>query len=410
MELINQPFESKTIGDKLIELLQSNEYESFDFSVAFAKNSGVLQLKSVFEKFRANQGVINAYIGIDLYGTSYEALINLLNITDELHVVHFEGNQTFHPKMYRLKGKTNSVFIIGSSNLTRGGLWTNLESSIVVAGTNQEKHIIDLDCAFTAYLETLSSVGPSCLKICNQDQIDSLLSNNYIAKELDIVISNRDRKQRTNPSKLFSKGVKATSPKNIQEDAPDYSHTRKILDLDQKLHTLQTLWMVSGKMTGGSRNILDLSKKSLLEKGDPTGTEFDMGDAKFIRGAVEFFGLNPMEESKEKNITLNFRGVDYEGNRIFYPIGEKANGTWRIRIGGFDANKKEITSTFKELSQGSDLFLVNKILAFSRVSDGYYYLSVFELSKLEDFLAASCILARNGQNRNARRIGLLKNG
>ena len=43
------------------------------------------------------------------------------------------------------------------------------------------------------------------------------------------------------------------------------------------------------KLTDGSRNILDLSMKSLVERGDPNGTPFfDLGDPMFMRGGVEF--------------------------------------------------------------------------------------------------------------------------
>ena len=87
-------------------------------------------------------------------------------------------------------------------------------------------------------------------------------------------------------------------------------------------------------MTGGSRNILDLSKKSLVESGNPTGTPFYLGEAGFMRGGVEFFGLNPTATDQTANITINFEGQDYLENTILYPEGNNANGTWRLQIKG----------------------------------------------------------------------------
>ena len=411
MKLINQPFENKNVGDKLIELMKSEIFETFDFFVAFAKNSGVLQLKQAFDEFRARNGVINAYIGVDFNGTSYEALTNLFNSTDTLHVVHFEGSQTFHPKMYRLKGKNKTAFIIGSNNLTGGGLWTNIESSILIEADNQETDIIELDKALGDYTQKLNSTGHSCLAISNQEQIDDLLVNGYIAKELDIILkSNKSGIVSPNQKKLFGKGTPTTTPKKTyQSISSNVKIASGITASVLSKNNLQTFWIESRAMTGGSRNILDLSKRSLLEKGDPTGTVFDMNDKRYIRGAVEFFGLDPMDESAKKDITLNFHGVDYVGNTILYPEGEKANGTWRIQIKGVDENNKEITMEFKNLSRNDEPFLVNKILAFSRVNDSYYYLSVYEKSQLAEFVAASSIVARNGQTITAKQMGLIKN-
>ena len=78
MSIINQPFQGQ-LGDILIDEL-SNEYASFTIFSAFAKNSGVLRLKRAIEKHRLHGGKVNAFIGIDLDGTSYEALLNLFSI------------------------------------------------------------------------------------------------------------------------------------------------------------------------------------------------------------------------------------------------------------------------------------------------------------------------------------------
>jgi hypothetical protein len=158
-------------------------------------------------------------------------------------------------------------------------------------------------------------------------------------------------------------------------------------------------------MTGGSRNILDLSMRSLVSRGDPTGTAFDLGDARFMRGAVQFFGIDPADTSQTKDIPLNLEGVDYTGNTILYPEGEKANGTWRLQIKGADANGRKITEAFRSKSTGN--YLVHKLVAFTKIAADYYALSVFLTLNLPQFEAASLILAYNGGTKNARRLGIL---
>lgn len=77
MPIINQPFQGQ-LGKILKTELKSN-YSSFTIFSAFAKNSGVLRLKDSLETFRSNGGTVKAFIGIDLDGTSYEALLNLVS-------------------------------------------------------------------------------------------------------------------------------------------------------------------------------------------------------------------------------------------------------------------------------------------------------------------------------------------
>ena len=86
MELMNQPLTGQ-LGNRLIELLESQDYQVLNIVVAFAKNSGVLRIKDSLEKFRDRGGVVNVYVGIDMSGTSYEALTALLLHTNSLNVI-----------------------------------------------------------------------------------------------------------------------------------------------------------------------------------------------------------------------------------------------------------------------------------------------------------------------------------
>lgn len=105
MSLINQPFDGQ-LGNILISKLQEG-YDCLTMIVAFAKNSGVLRLKPALEEFKTSGGIVNAFIGVDLQGTSYEALLNLLSLCDSLYVIHSENSTTtFHTKLYLLEKDT----------------------------------------------------------------------------------------------------------------------------------------------------------------------------------------------------------------------------------------------------------------------------------------------------------------
>jgi HKD family nuclease len=337
MELMNQPFTGQ-LGNRLIELLDVPDYHTLNIAVAFAKNSGVLRIKDSLERFRKRGGKVNVYVGVDLGGTSYEALTALLLHTDSLNVVHSEKGQTFHAKIYQFVGKDKGLIVVGSHNLTGGGLWTNFESSAFIPVDKSSTSEAEMQKRLGAYIGELTSLEDSFMPICTQDDIDKLLQNGYVAKEVSEQMRlAKATKQDGTRERLFGNGTSAKLPRIAK---PKIESTTTVPVAPTKSISLplsdeeRTIWFETRKMTGGSRNILDLSKKSLVETGDPTGTPFDLGEKKFMRGGVEFFGLNPEATNQSKDITLNFEGVDYTGNTILFPEGDHANGTWRLQIKG----------------------------------------------------------------------------
>lgn len=408
MKLMNQPF-SGQLGDRLIELLESPDFHTLNIAVAFAKNSGVLRIKDSLKKFREGGGKVNVYVGVDLGGTSYEALTALLLHTDSLNVVHSEGGQTFHSKIYQFSGKNNGLLVVGSHNLTGGGLWTNFESSVHITTDGANANETAVHEELDDYFQELTSLKSSFMSITTQDEIDMLLQNDYVTKEVaDHIRRAKAATQDRTRERLFGKGTPAKLPRltpskkeNTAAVSAAPADTTTVVASDKN----QTIWFETREMTGGSRNILDLSKKSLVEHGDLTSTPFDLGEAKFMRGGVEFFGLSPTATGQTKNITLNFEGVDYVGNTILFPAGANANGTWRLQIKGVDSSNRKITEAFR--TEGEGLYLVKKVITFTKVQDNYFSMAVFPETELESFKAASSILARNGSSRNARFLGLL---
>ena len=410
MELLNQPFNGQ-LGNRLIELLDSPDYQVLTIVVAFAKNSGVLRIMGALEKFRNRGGTVNVYVGVDLGGTSYEALMALRLCVDSLNVVHSEGGQTFHAKIYQFLGGGKSLMVVGSHNLTGGGLWTNFESSVLICEDGQGASQGRVSKQMSDYVGNLASLKDSIMLIGSQEDIDKLHQHGYVCKEVAAhlqrakVTAENEKKVR-----LFGNGVPASQPSIAAPKKALAVHVPILAVPAEPVAApsdgeQETIWFETRRMTGGSRNILDLSMKSLVERGDPAGTSFDLGDPSFMRGGVEFFGLNPAEINQKKDITINFEGVDYRGNKILFPVGGAANGTWRLQIKGVDSSGEKITDAFRK--KGRVDYLVDKVLTFTRVAGDYYFMSVFPESELEDFKLASRILARNGSTTSAKQLGLL---
>lgn len=414
MELLTQPL-SGSLGDKLIDLLKSNNYKNLNMIVAFAQNSGVLRLKEAIEHFRSNGGSVNAYIGIDFEGTSYEALSSLLPLSDSLYVIHLENTQTFHPKIYDFLSDNIEVTIIGSHNLTGGGLWTNFESSVLIENKKPSSHSQDLQSQIEEYTAILASDKGLSMRINSQNDIDKLLQENYIDKEVLQEVKHTNQgvkhaKARSRHANLFKSGYPARIP---------YLSTKKQANASVATTTVpntitassirpidETIWMETRAMTGGSRNILDLSSRSLIERGNPQNTPYQSSKVGFMVGAVEFFGIDPTKKNANQDIVINFGGTDYAHNTILISRGKKANGTWRLQIKGISPNNVKITDALKQ--EGGTNYLTNKIVTFTRIKPNYFYMSIYPKTDLNKFKSASWILAHNGPTNRCRFIGILK--
>lgn len=103
-------------------------------AVAFLKLSGLRIIKKSIEKILTQGGNVNIIIGLDLYVTEPKSLYELLNLCLEHKKLKFflynSKKSTFHPKMYASKKDGKSSVLVGSANLTNGGLSTNIEASI----------------------------------------------------------------------------------------------------------------------------------------------------------------------------------------------------------------------------------------------------------------------------------------
>jgi HKD family nuclease len=135
--LVLKPAEAPPGIQRLLPFLQQSfceaEYNACRIIVAFARLSGIARLLPQVRDWRSRGNLIEAIVGIDLFGTSREALQVML---DEFNAVYItrtaDDSCTFHPKMYLFEGRRRARGIVGSHNLTLGGLETNFEGGVVI--------------------------------------------------------------------------------------------------------------------------------------------------------------------------------------------------------------------------------------------------------------------------------------
>ena len=130
MDFIYQPSNANRLGDYLNENFASGLWTHFRAAVAFVKRSGTRHISNGLASFAKNHDV-EVIAGIDHLGTSYEGLQSLLDSvspTGRVIVFHNPTFITFHPKIYLFKSPVAADVVIGSGNLTGGGLFSNYEA------------------------------------------------------------------------------------------------------------------------------------------------------------------------------------------------------------------------------------------------------------------------------------------
>lgn len=129
-EFILQGFTAKTHKEAIVRLFDVPNIERVIVSVAFVNRSGVELLEAQLKKHRAKT---KAFIGIRNDITSTQGAKHLLDLGISLFLVDTGSRSVlFHPKLYLVKGAAHARLVIGSANLTIGGLNNNIEAGFAI--------------------------------------------------------------------------------------------------------------------------------------------------------------------------------------------------------------------------------------------------------------------------------------
>lgn len=135
IQFLTQPFDSggssQTIGDKLTALLASRSplFNRVWLVSAFVNRKVVVRLATYVAASRDAGAEIHFVVGIDFHSTSVEALREILALNIDAKVMkNPRTGHTFHPKLYLFEATgQRAVLLLGSSNLTDGGIFKNYE-------------------------------------------------------------------------------------------------------------------------------------------------------------------------------------------------------------------------------------------------------------------------------------------
>lgn len=398
------PASDITAGNFIIDSFESKNYTSFNAFVAFVSTGGLKNIIDQMLAFREAGGEIKLYLGVNLNATSKEALEKLLEHEIESYVVYSPNNIIYHPKIYAFEGGETTRAIVGSSNLTESGLFQNIEASVCVDFNSDDENgsefLADIYDHFNAII---NQEHPSC-QLLTPEVLEILVESNVVLPEvasraksnkINKEFGQKESKVNTRLLELFGKVKAKRPPKGYRKTvikkelvAEDETNLVNVIDETTEL-AAGSMWIETGLMTGGSRNILDLSKKGKLD-----------GVTKF--GSVSYFGVDPNDENQINDINVIFGGKTYTGNRVFYA---PANSNWRIRLNG-ETEEGEKLTTFSIPSLGQNGGFQQKILLFTKSDETNFRLEILEQEDMPRLIENSADWAKGGSG-NGRAYGII---
>lgn len=175
LSVINQYPDLEATGPRLQTLIgefAAQPKAQFRCLVAFASEQGLKQVEDCIFDFLQRGGSIYFIVGVDLGGTSREALERLLSWKRafpkrvDARVFSTADNTTiFHPKVYWFDSTERRVVVVGSANATGGGFFRNFEVSLEVeleAAVDSDA-FEDLDFLWMTYSSPLPPLSESNL-------------------------------------------------------------------------------------------------------------------------------------------------------------------------------------------------------------------------------------------------------
>lgn len=218
----------------------ATDIEEIIISSAFVRSEGISLLLDPIEQYNDK---IRIYLGIRNGITSVQSLFSLVNKSIETYTIDTASPAIlYHPKIFGIKTSSEISLLIGSANLTSGGLYRNIEASFLFKDSINEDSLN----LWNQYKESLNFLIEDCkenvtkietYKTAFEMYLDGLLINERISVKPKIEgIKKRNIDNKTKSIKLNTKkfSVKKHSKKK----------TMKRIAEELNINNLALLWEV----------------------------------------------------------------------------------------------------------------------------------------------------------------------
>lgn len=175
VSFVAQPFaDGRDLRDFLEAVAAEPAINELDVVVAWAKRSGLRRVRTQLEVVRDRPGTTRLIVGIDEGGATRQGLELACEIFSTVHVFHDNSWRTFHPKIYLGVGADRARLLVGSNNLTAGGVFYNYEAALeCVLSLPADQGLVD---EVRAYIDRLYTDANVC-KPLDDDLLAELINN-----------------------------------------------------------------------------------------------------------------------------------------------------------------------------------------------------------------------------------------
>ena len=172
-----QPFvDAGNLRDFVDNALGDTRVDRLSVMSAWAKYSGLNRIRGQLETFRSRGGTSRLIVGIDEGGATEQGLRLALELFDTVHVLFDMSGRTFHPKVYLVEGTEVAHVLIGSNNLTAGGVFYNYEGAIQMLldlASGKENEVVQ---QIVGYMDRLYADSAIC-RALDAEFLETLVSD-----------------------------------------------------------------------------------------------------------------------------------------------------------------------------------------------------------------------------------------
>lgn len=170
--LYQDPRQSDTaLYRRVLEHLRDPHLRRFRAMVAYVRWEGLSILADAIEKFLANGGRVDTIFGVDNGVTTPDALLYAHYLQRRFTRYRLAGvfewpysNSIFHPKLFQFDFQDRCIAIVGSANLTGGGIFRNHELCIEFTAQPGQPLFRDLRHLWRVYTKDVAPITPSLIR------------------------------------------------------------------------------------------------------------------------------------------------------------------------------------------------------------------------------------------------------
>jgi hypothetical protein len=189
VRFIAQPYEDGTdLRDFLDAVSKIPSLHTVRIIVAWAKRSGMTRAAANLTAIRDAGGKVLAIVGVSEGGATQQGLQALIDQTDQTWVFHDKG-RTFHPKVYLAESSHHALLLVGSHNLTAGGLAWNYEAGLWCELDLTDPNDAQVRADVVGYFDRLKADTGVCVPLDNA-ALAAILA------DASLLIQNEDARQK----------------------------------------------------------------------------------------------------------------------------------------------------------------------------------------------------------------------